>query len=66
MQYCNKKLCGIHSHIMNEVGFCPDVSGVLSSDVLSVWGFVLWGFVPSAHVVQCPQNLVRLKQFYAY
>ena len=35
---------------MNEVGFCPVVSGVLSSGVLScgvlsVWGFVLWGFV---------------------
>ena len=50
---CNialKKLCGIHSYIMNEVGFCPVVGGVLSSGVLScgvlsVWGFVLWGFV---------------------
>ena len=35
---------------MNEVGFCPVVSGVLSNGVLScgvlsVWGFVLWGFV---------------------
>ena len=35
---------------MNEVGFCPVVSGVLSSGVLScgvlsVWGFVLWGFI---------------------
>ena len=35
---------------MNEVGFCPVVSGVsssgvLSCGVLSVWGFVLWGFV---------------------
>ena len=41
---------------MYEVGFCPVVSGVLSSGVLScgvlsVWGFVLWGFVrtPSAN-----------------
>ena len=45
-----KKLYGIHSYIMNEVRFCPVVSGVLSSlvlscGVLSVWGFVLWGFV---------------------
>ena len=35
---------------MNEVGFCPVVSGVLfsgvlSCGVLSVWGYVLWGFV---------------------
>ena len=30
---------------MNVVGFCPVVSAVLSSGVLSVWGFVLWGFV---------------------
>ena len=32
---------------MNEMGFCPVVSGVMSSGVLScgvlsVWGFVLW------------------------
>ena len=45
---CNiaiKKLYGIHSYLMNEVGFCPDVSGVLSCGDLSVWGFVLWGCV---------------------
>ena len=45
-----KKLYGIHSYIMNEVRFCPVLSGVLSSlvlsrGVLSVWGFVPWGFV---------------------
>ena len=31
---------------MNEVGFCPVVSGVLSCGVLSVWGFVSVGFCP--------------------
>ena len=47
---------------MNEVGFCPVVSGVLSSGVLSsgvlsVWGFVLWGFVRTPAVVPPKQGL---------
>ena len=54
---------------MNEVGFCPVVSGVLSNGVLScgvlscgvssVWGFVLWGFVrtlPNGHQFQLPNK----------
>ena len=49
-----RKLCGIYSYIMNEVGFCPFVSGVLSSGVLSC-GFCQCG-VLSCESVSCESN----------
>ena len=42
-----KKICGIHSYIINEVAFCQ----VVGVD-LSVWGFVQWGFA-SVGFCQC-------------
>ena len=41
-----KNICGIHSYIFNEVGFCLVVGGVLSSGVLSCGVLSVWGFCP--------------------
>ena len=38
-----KNLCGTHSYIMNEVGFCPVVCGVLSSGFFVSVGFCQCG-----------------------
>ena len=51
---------------MNEVGFCPVVSGVLSSGVLScgvlsVWGFVLWGFVRTPFLKGYEKGFLRVQ-----
>ena len=42
---------------MNEVGFCPVVSGVLSVWVFVLWGFVSVGFCP---VGFCPYTQIAL------
>ena len=56
-----KKLCGIYSYIMNEVGFCPVVSGVLSSGVLSKLG----AKIPKASSFTFTRNHTKLFSFKA-